>query len=319
MHYRELESRPAVSLRKRTKPVDAAPQHRPPAAAVLALQRSHGNRYTQQVIARARRSPDDAGLDGATEAGLDSAIAQARGGGRQLDSSTRTLMEGAFGVDLSAVRAHTGPRAASLSRDLGARAFTTGQDIFFGHGEYDPGSTSGRELLAHELTHVLQQRGGVQLATGVSDPHDAAEQEANAIGRSIAYGAGIHAAPSVTKHTTAAVQRMSWYERNQLKESDYTSAFYNTKTNSGFYLFTIRHRSSRYHNIQVHWHPATENYPDENWTVRWANEGSGNNQPATEWMKTMVRKTDKGLEVALSSQGGGGTEYRAQFPSLTGD
>jgi hypothetical protein len=117
MHYRELESRAAVSLRKRTKPVHAAPQHRPPAAALLALQRSHGNRYTQQVIARARRSPDDAGLDGATEAGLDSAIAQARGGGRQLDSSTRTLMEGAFGVDLSAVRAHTGrgPRRSAAT------------------------------------------------------------------------------------------------------------------------------------------------------------------------------------------------------------
>ena len=227
-------------------------------------------------------------------------------------------MEGAFDVDLSAVRIHTGSQAASLSRDLGAHAFTTGQDIFFGHREYDPGSIKGRELLAHELTHVVQQGSGMPLAAGVSNPRDAAELEAAAIGRSVGRDgrmAGIDAAPSVTNHVTATVQRMSWYQRDGLKAADYTNAVYNTTTRTGFYLFTIWHKSDRYYNIQVHWHPATANYPQENWTVRWANEGSGN-QPATEWMKNMVRRTPKGLAVAMASRTGGGEEYRTQFPSL---
>jgi Domain of unknown function (DUF4157) len=352
MRNRELEFRPAVSLRKEPKLADAAP-HRPapasvatqptdyeahatllrrrPAAAwqarrqaVMDLQRSYGNRYTQHVIARALEAPDnEAMLEApAAEATLHSSIAYARGGGQPLDAWTRMHMEDAFGVDLSGVRTHTGSQAASLSRDLGARAFTTGQDIFFGHGEYDPSSTNGRELLAHELTHVVQQGSGTPLAPGVSDPHDAAELEAAALGRSVAHGdarmADIDAAPSVTSHATAAVQRMTWSERNGLKEADYTSAVYNTKTNTGFYLFTIWHKTDRYYNIQVHWHPATADYPQENWTVRWANEGSGN-KPATAWMKNMVRQTSQGLAVAMASQSGGGEEYRAQFPSLTGD
>ena len=230
-------------------------------------------------------------------------------------------MEAAFDVDLSAVRIHTGSQAASLSRDLGAHAFTTGQDIFFGHREYDPGSLKGRELLAHELTHVVQQGSGMPLAAGVSDPHDAAELEAAAIGRSVGRDgrmADIDAAPSVTNHAAATVQRMSWYQRDGLKAADYTNAVYNTTTRTGFYLFTIWHKSDRYYNIQVHWHPATANYPQENWAVRWANEGSGNNKPATEWMKNMVRRTPKGVAVALASRTGGGEEYRTQFPSLPG-
>jgi hypothetical protein len=349
MQDRELEFRPAVSLRKKPKPAHAAPQHGPAAAsvatqagdhethatllrrlpaaawqarrqAVVGLQRSYGNRYTQHVIARALEAPGaEAELEEpGAEARLFSSIAHARGGGQPLDASTRMQMEEAFDVDLSAVRTHTGSQAASLSRDLGARAFTSGQDIFFGHGQYDPGSTDGRELLAHELTHVLQQGNGIPLAAGVSDPHDAAELEATAIGRSVGLTADLASTPSVTNHATAAVQRMSWSERNGLKAEDYTNAAYNTTTNTGFYLFTIWHKSDKYYNIQVHWHPATANYPQENWTVRWANEGSGNNKPATEWMKTMVRQTPKGVAVALTSQGGGGEEYRAQFPSLTG-
>ena len=308
MHNRELEFTPAGSLRKKPKLVGAAPQHRlatasvatqpadyqthatllgrlPAAAwqarrqAVVDLQRSYGNRYTQHVIARALEAPDaEARLEApGAEARLDSSIAHARGGGQPLDSATRMQMEDAFGVDLSAVRTHTGSQAASLSRTLGARAFTTGQDIFFGHGAYDPGSTNGRELLAHELPHVVQQGTGTPLAPGVSDPHDAAELEAAAIARSVVHGdrrmADIGAAPSVTNLATATVQRMTWPERNRLEEADYTNAVYNTKTNTGYYLFTIWHKSDRYYNIQVHWHPATADYPQESWTVRWAKRG----------------------------------------------
>lgn len=85
------------------------------------------------------------------------AIDAARGGGRALEDRTRSAMEGGFGADFSAVRVHTGSTADALNRSLNAKAFTTGADVFFSSGAYQPGSASGRHLLAHELTHTLQQ------------------------------------------------------------------------------------------------------------------------------------------------------------------
>jgi hypothetical protein len=70
-------------------------------------------------------------------------------------------MESAFGSDFSGVRVHTGSEAHALNRAVNAVAFTTGQDIFFRDGAYSPGSTDGKELLAHELTHVVQQGGAL--------------------------------------------------------------------------------------------------------------------------------------------------------------
>jgi hypothetical protein len=69
-------------------------------------------------------------------------------------------MERAFGASLRGVRLHTDPLAQQLNQSLNARATTVGRDIHFAEGEYDPESTAGRELLAHELTHILQQRHG---------------------------------------------------------------------------------------------------------------------------------------------------------------
>lgn len=82
------------------------------------------------------------------------------GGGSPLPVAFRSDMEGAFGTDLAGVRVHDDTRAGDLNRALGADAFTTGDHIFFGAGRFDPGSSRGRELAAHELTHVVQQRGG---------------------------------------------------------------------------------------------------------------------------------------------------------------
>ncbi|MCU1487653.1 MAG: hypothetical protein JWN67_4399 [Actinomycetia bacterium] len=82
------------------------------------------------------------------------------GGGAALPDGVRGSMEGAFGADLGDVRVHTGGEADTLSQALGARAFTTGNDIFFANGEYDPSSRAGQETLAHELTHTVQQTGG---------------------------------------------------------------------------------------------------------------------------------------------------------------
>ena len=81
----------------------------------------------------------------------------ARGGGQALAPDVRREMEGHFGADFSSVRVHQGGEAADLNNRLSARAFTTGSDIFIGQGGLNPGSRGGKELLAHELTHVVQQ------------------------------------------------------------------------------------------------------------------------------------------------------------------
>ncbi len=88
---------------------------------------------------------------------IESSIQQARGSGQPLSDSIRTPMEQAFGADFSGVRVHTDAPSHQLNQSIQAKAFTTGQDIFFRQGEYSPGSRGGQELLAHELTHVVQQ------------------------------------------------------------------------------------------------------------------------------------------------------------------
>jgi len=99
--------------------------------------------------------------DGAGAAPHDASAVQAQlGSGRALDSGARSRMESAFGRDFSGVRIHTDSRAASLSSELNARAFTIGRNVAFGSGEYNPGTPVGDALLAHELAHVVQQGGG---------------------------------------------------------------------------------------------------------------------------------------------------------------
>ncbi len=92
-------------------------------------------------------------------------IDAARGSGQALPEGVRATMEPLFGADFRGVRVHADARAAVLNRALEARAFTTGRDVFFGHGQYQPASRHGIELLAHELTHVVQQQAAAP-ATG---------------------------------------------------------------------------------------------------------------------------------------------------------
>jgi hypothetical protein len=113
----------------------------------------------------------------------------------------------------------------------------------------------------------------------------------------------------------AAVQRMSVEERNGLNPDDYGDARFNRTLRSGYRLFTIWHNTDPKLNIQVHWHPISDNFPQEAWTVRWATEGGGN-KPALEWMKERIRATPQGTMVALASMQQGGAEYEEQFPAL---
>ncbi len=95
----------------------------------------------------------------AASSDLETSIQQARGGGHPLAESIKSPMEQAFGADFSGVKVHTDGQSDQLNRSIQARAFTTGQDVFFRQGEYNPGSRGGQELIAHELTHVVQQNG----------------------------------------------------------------------------------------------------------------------------------------------------------------
>ncbi len=113
---------------------------------------------------------------------VEAAIHRARGGGQPLEGALQEQMSASLGHDLSRVRVHTDAEADALNQQLTARAFTTGRDIFFRQGEYNPGSDSGRVLIGHELTHVVQQTTGrVRGDQGgmiVRPSGDAFEQEA---------------------------------------------------------------------------------------------------------------------------------------------
>lgn len=89
--------------------------------------------------------------------GLESQLTNSKGKGDTLPPDTRKNMESGFGADFSSVRVHNDDRSAQLNKELGARAFTHGNDIYFNRGEYQPGTQSGNHLLAHELTHTIQQ------------------------------------------------------------------------------------------------------------------------------------------------------------------
>jgi len=150
-------------------------------------------RIDRQLAQRAGEDEDvqmkrdgDAPVVGPEGGDLDSdvsgAIQSRRGAGSPLDDSTRASMESGFGANFSGVRVHTDSAANGLNRQLSAKAFTTGSDIFFSDGAYQPGSSEGKSLLSHELTHVVQQRS--MSSSGpmrVSPAGDAHEQEADAM------------------------------------------------------------------------------------------------------------------------------------------
>ena len=103
---------------------------------------------------------------------VERSIQQTQGRGQPLPDSLRNSMEGAFGTDFSGVRVHDDAEANTLNHSIQARAFTTGKDIYLRRGEYNPGSSKGQELLAHELTHVVQQNGVADVRTSEAPEHE---------------------------------------------------------------------------------------------------------------------------------------------------
>ncbi|CAD7797910.1 hypothetical protein CHRY9390_00248 [Chryseobacterium aquaeductus] len=105
-----------------------------------------------------RFSPES---DGVAPTHIENQINSTRGGGSVMESETKNMMESRFGADFSNVKIHTGSQAVQMSRELNAQAFAVGNDIYFNEGKYNPNSDSGKHLLAHELTHTIQQTGGI--------------------------------------------------------------------------------------------------------------------------------------------------------------
>ena len=89
-------------------------------------------------------------------------LKQSKGGGSALPKSTKAEMESSFGVDFSQVNIHTNDKAVQMNKELGAQAFTHGKDVYFNKNKFSPTSKDGKQLLAHELTHVVQQGGGIK-------------------------------------------------------------------------------------------------------------------------------------------------------------
>ncbi|PWB58134.1 MAG: hypothetical protein C3F18_03015 [Nitrosomonadales bacterium] len=104
-----------------------------------------------------------------------------RSPGQPLDPATRAFMEPRFGHDFSKVRVHTDTKAAESAGAVNALAYTMGQDVMFGAGQYTSATGAGRRLLAHELTHVVQQGGELQGKVGIGQLENAYEQEADRV------------------------------------------------------------------------------------------------------------------------------------------
>jgi hypothetical protein len=142
-------------------------------------------------------------------------IHRQRGSGQRLDKKMADKAGTVMDQDVSDVTIHTDSQADKVSRKLGAKAFTTGKDVFFRDGAYDPHSQDGQKLIGHELTHVVQQGQNrvptVQGKVTVNDPNDPFEAEADQV------------ADKVAGHseTAADVQRQPEEEELQMQaESD---------------------------------------------------------------------------------------------------
>jgi hypothetical protein len=142
-----------------------------------------------------------------------------QGGGSPLPRETRSFMESSFGHDFSAVRVHTDRRAAAMAKQIHAEAFTSGRDIYFREGKYDPQSLSGKRLLAHELTHVIQQ-GANSLSgrslTGKSGVGPDHIQRFRLRGFPPAEEAAMKAAVPVAVSKVKSCSKLSWYGKRDI-------------------------------------------------------------------------------------------------------
>ena len=129
--------------------------------------------------------------------------------GEPLNESTRAFMEPRFGHDFSGVRVHTDARAAESAGAVNAHAYTVGEDVVFAPGQYQPSTERGNALIAHELSHVLQQEGASgETAKAMSNPADASEREADAVAGGVLRNETV----TVNQSPSATMQKLSTEE-----------------------------------------------------------------------------------------------------------
>jgi hypothetical protein len=154
-------------------------ESKPNPETVARLQQTVGNAAVQRFLAQ-RSGSGPTELDDGTAA----AISSRRGSGQELDSGIAAKAGSVMGQDFSNVNVHTDSTADNLSRQIGAKAFTTGSDVFFRAGAYNPSTSEGQHLISHELTHVVQQGASTPAVQGkmsVNDPNDQYEAEADSV------------------------------------------------------------------------------------------------------------------------------------------
>jgi hypothetical protein len=182
------------------------------ASGLLALQRAAGN---AAVAAMMSDEPDVRDVVSSS--------------GAPLDAGVRADMEGRFGQDFGDVRVHSGADAHTSAAGLSAQAYTVGSDIVFQQGRYDPGSADGAHMLAHELTHVVQQRNGPVDGTDVgggvrvSDPGDSFERAASANAdhvMGLPGSASASAGSSVQRHGDDDVDAQTYVEPSVQREGE---------------------------------------------------------------------------------------------------
>jgi len=143
-------------------------------AIIQSVGQHFGNRQVQRLVSQAQRSSSAGPEGGPLESELISRIQSERSNGAPMDTSVRREIEGSLGADLSPVRVHSGETAADLSSQMGAKAFTTGRDIFLGEGA----SASDTSLLKHEATHTIQQGMSEDAPSSIGAADTAHEKEA---------------------------------------------------------------------------------------------------------------------------------------------
>ena len=162
------------------EPPQREPEPVPAPSPTKAIAARVGNQVFRQVLGRLQG--DGILEDGRVHPGVEDAISSSRGSGASLDRGVQDKFAPKLGDSLADVRIHADSTADALTRSVSARAFATGSDIYFAAGEYQPGTAGGDELLAHELAHVVQQRGAPTSGPmTVSEPGDAMETEADAV------------------------------------------------------------------------------------------------------------------------------------------
>lgn len=115
------------------------------------VDRKHISLHHSDIVQRSGRGPPTSSIP------FEHSLSSSKGSGSPMPGDTRQFMESRFNADFSGVRIHTGSYAESMSRDIHAQAFTHGNDIYFNAGKYSPSTSQGSTLLAHELTHTIQQ------------------------------------------------------------------------------------------------------------------------------------------------------------------